>query len=169
MFSVCVCVCVFFCVCVQVEALRWANHPSKESYRVSLIKKLRKLSSMLQNGSKLPRVGATRKKKEKKNCDYSPAAISWFRLSTLSPDRQWRQSCTPETALADNHVLAQVRCRLYVLLQNNVLLPQCSWLNFHLELKWKSDICATFLCPSWGMLPHFIKSRLDCSWGHAVA
>jgi hypothetical protein len=34
-------VCVF-CVCVQVEALRWANHPSKESYRLSLIKKLRK-------------------------------------------------------------------------------------------------------------------------------
>jgi hypothetical protein len=32
-------VCVFFCVCVQVEALRWANHPSKESYRLSLIKK----------------------------------------------------------------------------------------------------------------------------------
>jgi hypothetical protein len=45
MFSVCVCVCVcvcacvcvcmsaFFCVCVQVEALRRADHQSKESYR----------------------------------------------------------------------------------------------------------------------------------------
>jgi hypothetical protein len=26
------CVCVFFCVCVQVEALRRADHPPKESY-----------------------------------------------------------------------------------------------------------------------------------------
>jgi hypothetical protein len=36
MFSVCVCVCVraLFCVCVQVEALRRADHPSKESYRL---------------------------------------------------------------------------------------------------------------------------------------
>jgi hypothetical protein len=33
MFSVCVC--AFFCVCVQVEALRRADHPSKESYRMS--------------------------------------------------------------------------------------------------------------------------------------
>jgi hypothetical protein len=57
MFSVCV------CVCVQVEALRRADHLSKESYRLSSIKKLRKLSPMLQSGSKLPRVGATRKKK----------------------------------------------------------------------------------------------------------
>jgi hypothetical protein len=30
-----VCVCAFFCVCVQVEALRQADHPSKESYRMS--------------------------------------------------------------------------------------------------------------------------------------
>jgi hypothetical protein len=28
-----VCVCAFFCVCVQVEALRRADHPPKESYR----------------------------------------------------------------------------------------------------------------------------------------
>jgi hypothetical protein len=28
-------VCAFFCVCVQVEALRRADHPSKESYRLS--------------------------------------------------------------------------------------------------------------------------------------
>jgi hypothetical protein len=34
MFSVCV-VCAFFCVCAQVEALRRADHPSKESYRLS--------------------------------------------------------------------------------------------------------------------------------------
>jgi hypothetical protein len=41
-------VCGFFCVCVQVEALRRADHPSKESYLLSLIKKLRKLSPILQ-------------------------------------------------------------------------------------------------------------------------
>jgi hypothetical protein len=46
MFSVCVC--AFFYVCVQVEALRRGDHPSKESYRLSLIKKLRKLNPMLQ-------------------------------------------------------------------------------------------------------------------------
>jgi hypothetical protein len=63
MFSVCVCLCVFLCLCTGREALRWANHPSKESYRLSLIKKLRKLSPMFRSGSKLPRVGATRKKK----------------------------------------------------------------------------------------------------------
>jgi hypothetical protein len=33
----CVSVCVFFSVCVQVEALRWADHPPKESYRMSKI------------------------------------------------------------------------------------------------------------------------------------
>jgi hypothetical protein len=60
---------IFFCVCVQLEALRWANHPFKESYRLSLIKKLRKLSPMLQSGNKLPSMGATRKKN--KNCVIS--------------------------------------------------------------------------------------------------
>jgi hypothetical protein len=34
-FSVFVCVRAFFCVCVQVEALRRAAHPPKESYRLS--------------------------------------------------------------------------------------------------------------------------------------
>jgi hypothetical protein len=35
MFSVCVC--AFFCVCVQVVALRRADHPPKDSYRLSMI------------------------------------------------------------------------------------------------------------------------------------
>jgi hypothetical protein len=37
MFSISVC--AFFCVCVRVEALRRADHPSKESYRLSKIEK----------------------------------------------------------------------------------------------------------------------------------
>jgi hypothetical protein len=72
-------VCAFFCVCVQVEALRRASHPSKESYRPSSIKKLRKLSPMLQRGSKLPNVGATRKKKK-----YYPYTIFTTRYRKLS-------------------------------------------------------------------------------------
>jgi hypothetical protein len=50
-------VCTFFCVCVQVEALRRADHPSKESYRL-LIKKLRKLSPMLQKREQAPKCGS---------------------------------------------------------------------------------------------------------------
>jgi hypothetical protein len=67
MFRVCVYVCAFFCVYVQVEALRRADHPSKESYRLSLIKKLRKLSPMLQKREQAPGVGATREKKNIQN------------------------------------------------------------------------------------------------------
>jgi hypothetical protein len=51
MFSVCVCVCVFLCFCTGREALRWADHSSKESYRLSLIKKLRKQPYALKAGA----------------------------------------------------------------------------------------------------------------------
>jgi hypothetical protein len=64
MFSVCVYVCVFFCVCVQVEALRWANHPFKESYRLSFIKKLRKLSPKLQKREQAPTCGSNEEEKK---------------------------------------------------------------------------------------------------------
>jgi hypothetical protein len=37
MFSISVC--AFFCVCVQVEALRRADHPPKESYLLYKIEK----------------------------------------------------------------------------------------------------------------------------------
>jgi hypothetical protein len=56
MFSVCVC--AFFCVCVQAQALRRADHPSKEYYRLFLIKKLRILTSpMLQKREQAPKCG----------------------------------------------------------------------------------------------------------------
>jgi hypothetical protein len=56
-------VCAFSCVYVQVKALRRADHPSKESYRLSLNKKQENSALCSKSGSKLPSVGATRKKK----------------------------------------------------------------------------------------------------------
>jgi hypothetical protein len=57
-------VCAFFCVCIQVEALRRADHPSKEFYRLSLIKKLRKLSPMLQKREQAPKCGSNEEEKK---------------------------------------------------------------------------------------------------------
>jgi hypothetical protein len=59
----CLCMCVFFCVCVQVEALRRADHPSNESYRLSLNKKLRKFSPILQKGEQAPKCGSNEEEK----------------------------------------------------------------------------------------------------------
>jgi hypothetical protein len=50
MFSVCVCV-------------RRADHPSKESYLLSLMKKLRKLSPVLQKREQTPKRGSNEEEK----------------------------------------------------------------------------------------------------------
>jgi 3-polyprenyl-4-hydroxybenzoate decarboxylase len=51
----------------QVEALRRTDHPSKESYRLSLIKKLKKLSPMLQKREQAPKCGSNEEEEEKKD------------------------------------------------------------------------------------------------------
>jgi hypothetical protein len=58
---VCVCVCVraFSCVCPQVEALRRADHPSKESCRLSEVKR-----SFMEVGPR-PELGCSAKGKKK--------------------------------------------------------------------------------------------------------
>jgi hypothetical protein len=53
-----------FSVCVQVEALRRADHPSKKSYRLSLTKKLRKLSPMLQKREQAPKCGSNEEERK---------------------------------------------------------------------------------------------------------
>jgi hypothetical protein len=71
---------VFFCVCVQVEALRRADHPSKEYYRLSLIKKLRKLSPMLQKREQAPKCGSNEEGKKVHNpgnC-FSLCSSFWY-------------------------------------------------------------------------------------------
>jgi hypothetical protein len=47
-----------------VEALRRADHPAKESYRLSLIKKLRKLSPLLQKREQAPKCGSNEEEEE---------------------------------------------------------------------------------------------------------
>jgi hypothetical protein len=73
--------CAFFRVCVQVEALRRADHPSKESYRLSLIKKLRKLSPMLQKREQAPKSGSN--EEEKKFSIAKPENIDETPINTL--------------------------------------------------------------------------------------
>jgi hypothetical protein len=68
--------------------LRRADHPSKESYRLSLIKKLRKLSPMLQKREQAPKcVEATRKEKKigrKRHAGYAQYTYTCLMFSLLS-------------------------------------------------------------------------------------
>jgi hypothetical protein len=57
MFSVCVCVCVFLCLCTgRGLAMSWS--PVQGVLPISLIKKLRKLSPMLQKREQAPKCGS---------------------------------------------------------------------------------------------------------------
>jgi hypothetical protein len=69
-------VCAFFCIYVQVEALRRADHPSKESYRLSLIKKLKKLSPMLQKREQAPKCGSNEEEKKSFQTQEGPVVDS---------------------------------------------------------------------------------------------
>jgi hypothetical protein len=77
-------VCAFFCICVQVEALRRADHPSKESYRLSLVKKLRKLSPMLQKREQAPKCGSNEEEK-KKTIDESHLVLEPIACKRVTP------------------------------------------------------------------------------------
>jgi hypothetical protein len=69
--------CVRFSVCVQVEALRRADHPSKEFYRLSLIKKLR-------NQPYAPKAGASSRlweQEEEKSIYLFTTRFGYLRLS----------------------------------------------------------------------------------------
>jgi hypothetical protein len=55
--------------------LRWADHPSKESYRLSLMKKLRRLSPMLQKQEQAPKCGSNEEEGKKMVWDTE---IRWW-------------------------------------------------------------------------------------------
>jgi hypothetical protein len=78
--------CAFFGVCVQVEALRRTDHPSKESYRLPLIKKLRKLSPKLHKREQAPKRGSN--EEGKINCEAPHYAVSFTIPPCLYP---WAQ------------------------------------------------------------------------------
>jgi hypothetical protein len=67
MFSVCIC--AFFCVCVQVKALRRADHPPKESYRMSIYseKKTRSENGEFHGGRPRPTGAVVPMKKNRTN------------------------------------------------------------------------------------------------------
>jgi hypothetical protein len=61
-----------FSVCVQVEALRRADHPSKESYRLSMIRKKNRSETESFHGGR-PRPTGVVVPMEKKVTDISPS------------------------------------------------------------------------------------------------
>jgi hypothetical protein len=76
------CVCafsVFVLSCVQVEALRRADHPSKESYRLWIIKKLRNQPYAPKVGAS-SQIGGKRKKKKYIESAYRSANLSVLKM-----------------------------------------------------------------------------------------
>jgi hypothetical protein len=55
---------VFFCVCELVEALRWANHPSKESYRPSWLRNWVKSALCSETGARSHVCGSNEEEKK---------------------------------------------------------------------------------------------------------
>jgi hypothetical protein len=152
MFSVCVC--VFFCVSVQVEVLRRADHPSKESYRLSLIKKLRKLSPMLQKREQALKCGNEEENKTKNNT----VANKWH-LSVA--DREGAPYRILPTASNWGKTLAKRKPA-----KRSFFFTMTS----HLKLRWKRtsvgkaarDICGVF-----GNLNQMYVAMWDNSYIHA--
>jgi hypothetical protein len=76
-----------FSVCVQVEALRRVDHPPKESYRLSLIKKLRKLSPVLQKREQAPKCGSIEEGNSEK---IMSVAMPCYQNAELTHNNIWQ-------------------------------------------------------------------------------
>jgi hypothetical protein len=78
MFSVCVC--AFFCVCEQVKALRRADHPPKESYRLCMIKKKTEVNGQFHGGRPRPTGAVVPMKKKAEVTAHSDSNIFMYFL-----------------------------------------------------------------------------------------